>query len=125
MEGGLYVTEQDTVGQRMQGARRSIRALHCRHASHRRGAGTGLKEQIVGAWSPVSQHVEQDGKRVEPFGNDLKGIVIYQADGHFVLYLQKASSPRFASNNRLTGTVGERAARQDDLIPGPCALGRL
>lgn len=85
----------------------------------------GLKEQIVGAWSPVSQYVERDGKRVEPFGNDLKGIVIYQADGHFVLYLQKASSPRFASNNRLTGTVGERAARQDDLIRGPCALGRL
>lgn len=70
----------------------------------------GLKEQIVGAWSPVSQYVEQDGKRLDPFGNDPKGIVIYQADGHFVLYLQKASLPRFASNNRLTGTAEENKA---------------
>lgn len=69
-----------------------------------------LKEQVVGTWSPVSQYVEQNGKRLEPFGNDPKGIVVYQADGHFVLYLQKANLPRFASNNRLTGTAEENKA---------------
>ena len=70
----------------------------------------GLKEQVVGAWSPASQYVEQDGKRLEPFGHDPKGIVIYQADGHFVLYLQKATLAPFASNNRLTGTAEENKA---------------
>ncbi|MBN3785874.1 lipocalin-like domain-containing protein [Burkholderia sp. Ac-20353] len=69
-----------------------------------------LREQVVGTWLPVSQYVEQDGKRQEPFGNDPKGIVIYQADGHFVLYLQKANLPRFASNNRLSGTAEENKA---------------
>lgn len=89
MEGGLYVIEQGTVGKRMQGHVATF-AL-CIVGTLLTGAAQaqGLKEQIVGAWSPVSQYVEQDGKRVEPFGNNLKGIVIYQADGRFVLYLQK------------------------------------
>ena len=69
-----------------------------------------LKDQVVGTWSPVAQYVEQNGERREPFGNDPKGIVIYQSDGHFVLYLQKATLPRFSSNNRLTGTAEENRA---------------
>jgi hypothetical protein len=72
---------------------------------------------LLAAWSPIAQYVEQEGKRVEPFGHDPKGIVIYQADGHFVLYLQKASLPIFASNNRLTGTAEENKA----IVPGSIA----
>jgi hypothetical protein len=70
----------------------------------------GLQQQVVGAWSPVSQYVEQSGQRLEPFGPNPKGIVIYQADGHFVLYLQKPDLPKFASNNRLAGSADENKA---------------
>ena len=44
-------------------------------------AQQGLKEQIVGTWTPVSQYVDQDGKRLEPFGANPKGMVVYDGNG--------------------------------------------
>jgi hypothetical protein len=86
----------------MPGAQGVTRYLRCRHA---------CRQYVTDAQgSPVSQYVDQDGKRLEPFGHDPKGIVVYQADGHFVLYLQKADLPRFASNNRLAGTADDNKA---------------
>jgi len=73
-------------------------------------AQQGLKEQIVGTWTPVSQYVDQDGKRLEPFGSNPKGIVIYDTNGRFVLVLQRASLPRFASSNRMAGSAEENKA---------------
>ena len=69
-----------------------------------------LKAQIVGTWTAVSQYVDQDGKKLEPFGANPKGIVVYDASGHFVLMLQQATLPQFASGNRLTGTAEENKA---------------
>jgi len=59
----------------------------------------GLKEQIVGMWLPVSQYVDQGGKKLEPFGSSPKGMVVYDAGGRFVLMLQRGDLPKFASNN--------------------------
>jgi len=73
-------------------------------------AQQGLKEQIVGTWTPVSQYVDQEGKRLEPFGSNPKGIVIYDSNGRFVLVLQRASLPKFESGNRLAGTPEENKA---------------
>lgn len=73
-------------------------------------AQPGLKEQIVGTWTPVSQYVDQDGKRLEPFGPDPKGIVVYDSNGRFVLVLQRASLRRFASSNRMAGSAEENKA---------------
>ena len=73
-------------------------------------AQQGLKEQIVGTWTPVSQYVDQDGKRLEPFGSNPKGIVIYDSNGRFVLVLQRASLPKFVSSNRMAGTPEENKA---------------
>lgn len=72
--------------------------------------GQMLKEQIVGTWSAVSQYVDQDGKRLEPFGANPKGMVMYDANGRFILVLQRSTLPKFASNNRLKGTPEENAA---------------
>ncbi len=69
-----------------------------------------LKEQIVGTWIAISQYVDQDGKKLEPFGTNPKGIVVYDTNGHFVLVLQRATLPKFTSNNRLTGTSDENRA---------------
>lgn len=73
-------------------------------------AQPGLKEQIVGTWTPVSQYVDQDGKHLQPFGPDPKGMVVYDSNGRFVLVLQRASLPRFASSNRMTGSAEENKA---------------
>lgn len=69
-----------------------------------------LKEQIVGTWSAVSQYVEQYGNKLEPFGSDPKGMVVYDSGGRFILVLQRGSLPKFASNNRMTGTAEENRA---------------
>jgi lipocalin-like protein len=69
-----------------------------------------LKEQVVGTWTAVSQYVDQDGKKLEPFGSNPKGMVVYDANGRFILVLQRGMLPKFASNNRMTGTVEENRA---------------
>jgi len=69
-----------------------------------------LKQQVVGTWVAVSQYVDQDGKKLEPFGSSPKGMVVYDANGRFVLVLQRGSLPKFASNNRMTGTAEENKA---------------
>jgi hypothetical protein len=69
-----------------------------------------LKEEIVGTWTPVTQYVDQDGKKLEPFGSNPKGIVVYDGNGRFVLVLQRATLPSFASSNRMTGTAEENKA---------------
>ena len=69
-----------------------------------------LGQQIVGTWFAVSQYVDQDGKKLEPFGSNPKGMVVYDANGRFILVLQRATLPKFASNNRMTGTAEENKA---------------
>lgn len=78
--------------------------------AHAQPQSRSLKEEIVGTWSAVSQYVDQDGKKLEPFGANPKGMVVYDSNGRFVLVLQRASLPRFVSNNRLTGSTDENKA---------------
>jgi Lipocalin-like domain len=79
----------------------------------------GLKEQIVGTWIAVSQFVDQEGKRLEPFGSDPKGMVVYDAGGRFVLLLQRVILPKFVSNNRMAGTPEENKEVEADTAPQP------
>jgi len=37
-------------------------------------------------------------------------MVVYDSSGRFILVLQRASLPKFASNNRMTGTAEENKA---------------
>ena len=64
----------------------------------------------MGTWTAVSQYVDQDGRKLEPFGSDQKGMAVYDRDGRFVFVLQRRSLPKFASNNRLAGTAEENKA---------------
>lgn len=91
--------------------RRALAALGLLFCVRSMAQGTPpLKDRIVGTWFPVSQYVDQGGTKLEPFGPDPKGMVVYDASGRFVLVLQRASLPKFASNNRLTGTADENKA---------------
>jgi len=73
-------------------------------------AQMGLREQIVGTWSASAQYVEQDAKKIEPFGANPKGMAVYDDKGRFIFLLQRATLPSFASANRLTGTPEENKA---------------
>lgn len=72
-------------------------------------AGT-LVKQVQGSWTLVSVYVEQDGKKIEPFGSQPRGIVTITPDGRFSYILLKASLPKFAGDNRMKGTPEENQA---------------
>ena len=68
-------------------------------------------KDIVGTWNYVSADtVAPDGKRSPTFGPNPKGIVIFQADGHYALIVIRSDAPKFASNNRMQGTAEENKA---------------
>lgn len=69
-----------------------------------------LRQQMVGTWSLSEQWVEQDGKRIQRFGANPKGIAIYDGNGRFATILLRTDLPKFASNNAMTGTADENKA---------------
>jgi len=75
-----------------------------------RKKGSSLEQQIQGTWKLVSIYNEQDGKKIDVFGPNPRGVTIYTPDGHFSQMLMNASLPKFASNNRTKGTPEEYQA---------------
>lgn len=69
-----------------------------------------LRQQMVGTWSLSEQWVEQEGKKIQRFGANPKGIAIYDANGRFATILLRTDLPKFASNNAMTGTADEYKA---------------
>ncbi len=69
-----------------------------------------LAKQMQGTWILVSWYNEQDGKKMESYGPNPRGLHIFTPDGRFSAITMKASLPKFASNNRLKGTAEEYQA---------------
>ena len=65
---------------------------------------------VVGTWTLVSSVTEKDGARTDQFGSGAKGMMTLDAEGHFMLTIIGADLPKFASNNRATGTPEENRA---------------
>jgi len=61
-------------------------------------------------WTLVSSITEKDGTRTDQFGAGAKGMLILDANGHFMLTIIGANLLKFASNNRATGTPEENSA---------------
>jgi hypothetical protein len=72
--------------------------------------GGTLAKQVQGSWILASLYVEQDGKKIEPFGSKPRGSMIMTPDGRFSVILIKESLPKFASSNRMKGTAEENQA---------------
>jgi len=69
------------------------------------------REQVVGAWAFVSaDSVRNDGSKVEVFGSNPKGTLIFTSDGHFALVQMRADLPKLTSNSRDRGTPEENKA---------------
>jgi lipocalin-like protein len=65
-----------------------------------------LRQQIVGTWTLVSVVTNN----VEAFGPNPVGVAMFDNNGHFVLVEMRRDLPKFASNNRNTGTPEENKA---------------
>ena len=76
------------------------------------GAGVAqTAKDIVGSWTLVSADtVRPDGSKVRTFGENPKGTIIFTSDGRFIYLFASADLPKFASNNRATGTAEENKA---------------
>ena len=67
-------------------------------------------KDLVGTWTLVSSVNEQGGNKTDQFGPNPKGILIVDANGHYVLAIARAGLPKVASNNRTTATPEENKA---------------
>jgi hypothetical protein len=67
-------------------------------------------KDLAGTWTLVSVVTEQDGKKTDTFGPQPKGVLMVDANGRYVLTIARADLPKFASNNRMTGTPEENKA---------------
>jgi hypothetical protein len=68
------------------------------------------KGRLVGSWTLVGiNNTTPDGKTVQTYGpND--GVLVFEANGGFVQILARSDLPKFASNNRNTGSADENKA---------------
>lgn len=74
-----------------------------------RAAAQSAKD-LEGTWRLVSSVVERDGNRADQFGPNPRGMMTLDAGGRFMLTIIGAGLPKFASNNRATGTAEENKA---------------
>jgi hypothetical protein len=67
------------------------------------------KTQLVGSWTLVSNTGSNQSPAAKNFGpND--GFATFEANGRFSIQLVRSDLPKFASNNRDTGTAEENKA---------------
>jgi len=70
-----------------------------------------LEQQIAGTWRLVSISGEgRDGKKVQPWGPNTVGLMMFDGKGRFSLHEMRANRAKFASGSRLEGTDDENRA---------------
>lgn len=77
-----------------------------------------LKEQLVGTWTIVSNdNVAPDGTKRQIFGENPKGILMFESSGRYAQIFVRPDRPKFKANNRLQGTPEEiKAAYEGALV---------
>ena len=69
------------------------------------------KEDIVGTWSLVLvDNLLPDGTRVHLYGDEPKGILIFDSKGNYALQIMSSDRVRFAGNDKAKGTPEENVS---------------
>ncbi len=77
------------------------------------GGGPSAKtarEQLVGSWTLVALTAGAGADQTLPYGPNPKGTMMVDANGRFSITVLRSDLPKFASNNRTTGTPEENKA---------------
>jgi hypothetical protein len=74
------------------------------------GALAQSAKDIVGTYTVASFWNVQGDKKTELYGSHPKGLMRLDASGRYVVVLMRPDLPKFASNNRTTGTAEEYKA---------------
>lgn len=73
-----------------------------------KGQKPSLRTQLIGSWSMVVVAVHcKDGTRVDVFGPNPNGVLMFHPDGHFALMNTRPGRAKYASGNRVRGTPEE------------------
>ena len=67
-------------------------------------------KDLVGTWTLVSITLDQDGKKTDFYGTNPQGQWIFEANGRNSHIIIRSDLPKFASNNRQSGTPEENKA---------------
>jgi hypothetical protein len=66
---------------------------------------------LIGTWTLVSvDNVSPDGTHVHLYGNDPKGLLMFDAHGRYMLQLVSTDRPKFAAGDKSKGTPEEMRA---------------
>jgi len=74
------------------------------------------KERFIGTWTLVSLTSGQGPNQTLPYGPNPKGTMVADANGRFSITVVRSDLPKFASNNRMSGTPEENKAIVQGII---------
>ena len=65
------------------------------------------KNNVVGSWKLISAYVDNHGTRLDIFGSNPSGMLIFTEDLQFIVVINNPDIPKFVSGDRLKGTPEE------------------
>ena len=71
------------------------------------GAEAQTAQDLVGTWTLASATIRSGEVKMDMFGPDPSGTLMFGRDGHYALIFLRRDLPKLASNNRLSQTVEE------------------
>ena len=69
-----------------------------------------IANELVGTWTLVSITLERDGKKIDFYGSNPQGQLMFDSNRRFSVIVTRSDLPKFASNNREAGTSEENKA---------------
>ena len=67
-------------------------------------------QDLVGTWTLVSATIQSGNVKMDVFGPDPRGTLMFGRDGRYALIFVRHDLPKLASDNRLSQTVEESRA---------------
>jgi len=74
------------------------------------GAEAQTAKDLVGTWTLVSADIHRSGYRIQVFGPDPSGRLMFGGDGRYALIYLRRDLPRIASHDRTSETSDESQA---------------
>jgi lipocalin-like protein len=68
------------------------------------------RERLVGTWTLVSLTVGEGSNPAMPYGENPRGMMMLDAEGHFMITVLRSDLPKFAARGRMAGTPDENKA---------------
>jgi hypothetical protein len=68
------------------------------------------KDRFIGTWTLVSLTSGEGANQTLPYGPNPKGTMMVDVNGRFSIMVARSDLPKFASNNRMSGTPEENKA---------------